>query len=141
MQYRVLIYCGVGNGCVSKQTEVERQESIGMKSYSSSTMTPKNVNELRQSPGYSNVDMFTYEEMRLATKSFRPDFILGEGGFGIVHKGVIEESVRPGYPTTQVAIKELNHEGLQGDREWLVFVLLFLLIMFSFSLLNRLCFL
>ncbi|XP_044464122.1 probable serine/threonine-protein kinase PBL17 [Mangifera indica] len=103
-----------GNG-----TESKRQGSTGIRSYSSSTMTPKNVNELRQNPGYSNVDVFTYEEMRLATKSFRPDFILGEGGFGIVHKGVIDESVRPGYPTTQVAIKELNRQGFQGDREWL----------------------
>ncbi|KAJ0089716.1 hypothetical protein Patl1_14044 [Pistacia atlantica] len=119
MQCRVLIYCGVGKGCVSKRTDSERQESMGMRSYSSSSMTPKNVNELRQNPGYSNVDIFTYEEMRLATKFFRPDFILGEGGFGIVHKGVIDESVRPGYPTTQVAIKELNREGFQGDREWL----------------------
>ncbi|XP_044472132.1 probable serine/threonine-protein kinase PBL17 isoform X2 [Mangifera indica] len=108
-----------GNGSVSTKTESARQESIGMKSYSSGTMTPKNVNELRQNPGYTNVDMFTYEEMRSATKSFRQDFILGEGGFGIVYKGVIDESVRPGYPITQVAIKELNREGFQGDREWL----------------------
>ncbi len=84
-------------------------------------MAPKNVKDLRENPGYSNVDIFTYEEMRLATKRFRPDLILGEGGFGIVYKGVIDENVRPGYSTTQVAIKELNREGFQGDREWLVF--------------------
>lgn len=59
--------------------------------------------------------------MRLATKRFRPDLILGEGGFGVVYKGVLDENVRPDYKTTQVAIKELNREGFQGDREWLVF--------------------
>ncbi|CAN1185695.1 Probable serine/threonine-protein kinase PBL17 [Linum perenne] len=80
---------------------------------------PMNVSELRNNPGYSNVDIFTYQEMRMATKFFRPDFILGDGGFGVVYKGVIDEDVRPGYATTAVAIKELDPEGLQGDREWL----------------------
>ncbi|XP_061347602.1 probable serine/threonine-protein kinase PBL17 [Gastrolobium bilobum] len=78
-----------------------------------------NIKDLRQSAVHSNVDIFTYEELRLATKHFRPDFILGEGGFGVVYKGVIDDSVRSGYNSTEVAIKELNREGFQGDREWL----------------------
>ncbi|KAJ1408173.1 Serine-threonine/tyrosine-protein kinase, catalytic domain [Sesbania bispinosa] len=82
--------------------------------------SPMNIKDLRQSAGYSNVDIFTYEELRLATKHFRPDLILGEGGFGVVYKGVIDDSVRAGYKSTEVAIKELNREGFQGDREWLV---------------------
>ena len=79
-----------------------------------------NIKELREGAGYSNVHIFTYNELRLATKQFRPDFILGEGGFGVVYKGVIDDSVRAGYKSTEVAIKELNREGFQGDREWLV---------------------
>lgn len=82
------------------------------------------MGDLRQNPGNSNLDIFTYEEMRLATKRFRPDLVLGEGGFGVVYKGVIDDNVRPGYKTTQVAIKELNPEGYQGDREWLVSIYL-----------------
>ncbi|KAG4150500.1 hypothetical protein ERO13_D04G008100v2 [Gossypium hirsutum] len=82
-------------------------------------LAAKDVKDLRQNPGYSNVDIFTYEEMRLATNQFRPDYILGEGGFGAVYKGVIDETVRPGYTSTAVAIKELNPDGFQGDREWL----------------------
>ncbi|KAF3437263.1 hypothetical protein FNV43_RR20016 [Rhamnella rubrinervis] len=89
------------------------------RSASSTLCAPRNVNDLRESAGNSNVDIFTYEEMRLATKRFRPDLILGEGGFGVVYKGVLDENVRPDYITTQVAIKELNREGFQGDREWL----------------------
>ncbi|XP_058113462.1 probable serine/threonine-protein kinase PBL17 [Magnolia sinica] len=81
--------------------------------------TPKDVNDFRQVSGYINVDIFTYNEMRLATKNFRPDQILGEGGFGIVYKGFIDENVRSGYKPTQVAVKELDPEGFQGDREWL----------------------
>ncbi|PRQ36949.1 putative protein kinase RLK-Pelle-RLCK-VIIa-2 family [Rosa chinensis] len=82
-------------------------------------LVTKNIKDLRQSPGYINVNIFTHDEMRLATKNFRSDLILGEGGFGIVYKGVIDDTVRPGYTSTQVAIKELNPEGYQGDREWL----------------------
>ncbi|CAN6445293.1 unnamed protein product [Victoria cruziana] len=57
--------------------------------------------------------------MRIGTNNFRPDQILGEGGFGFVYKGLIDENVRPGFKSMQVAVKELNPEGLQGDREWL----------------------
>ncbi|PIN04900.1 Serine/threonine protein kinase [Handroanthus impetiginosus] len=80
---------------------------------------PKNLKDLRQSPGNSDLDIFAYEEMKLATKHFRPDQVLGEGGFGIVYRGVIDDNVRLGYKTTEVAVKELDREGLQGDREWL----------------------
>ncbi|KAF9616610.1 hypothetical protein IFM89_030779 [Coptis chinensis] len=91
----------------------------GFNSTSSTSVAPKNVKDLRQNPGYSNVDIFTYEELRLATNNFLPDLILGEGGFGVVYKGVIDDYVREGYKSTQVAIKDLNPEGFQGDREWL----------------------
>uniref|UniRef100_A0A5B7B3W4 non-specific serine/threonine protein kinase n=1 Tax=Davidia involucrata TaxID=16924 RepID=A0A5B7B3W4_DAVIN len=106
----------IGNAADKKPNTLE---SLGNKSARSIVVIPKNVRDLRQNPGYSNVDIFTYEEMRLATKHFRPDQVLGDGGFGMVYKGVIDENVRPGYKTTQVAIKELDPEGFQGDREWL----------------------
>ncbi|KAK8615235.1 hypothetical protein V6N13_069013 [Hibiscus sabdariffa] len=82
-------------------------------------MSVRDVKDLRQNPGYSNVCIFTYDETRLATKEFRPEHIVGEGGFGVVYKGVIDENVRPGFPSMAVAVKELNPDGFQGDREWL----------------------
>jgi hypothetical protein len=45
---------------------------------------------------------------------------LGEGGFGTVYKGYIDENVRVGLKSLPVAVKVLNKEGLQGHREWLV---------------------
>lgn len=80
----------------------------------------KDVEDLRQIiGGYGDVFTFTYAELRLATKNFRPDQILGEGGFGIVYKAIIDESIRPAFKSTQVAVKQLNPDGTQGDREWL----------------------
>ncbi|VAI80434.1 unnamed protein product [Triticum turgidum subsp. durum] len=92
------------------------------KAISSVLAPPKDVEDL-QTEGYGNVNIFTYNELRAATKNFRPDQILGEGGFGVVYKGVIDENVRIGFPSRQVAVKELNPEGFQGDKEWLVSLL------------------
>lgn len=61
---------------------------------------------------------FTYSELKCATKNFRPECLLGEGGFGRVYKGWIEES-GTGTRLT-VAVKTLNHDGHQGHKEWVV---------------------
>ncbi|CAL5367865.1 unnamed protein product [Camellia sinensis] len=65
---------------------------------------------------------FSYNELKFATRNFRPGSLLGEGGFGCVYKGWINESgttpVRTGTWLT-VAVKTLNHDGLQGHKEWL----------------------
>lgn len=103
-------------------TSPQTAESFRTNSTSSIVAVPKNVKDLRQNPGNCNLDIFTYQEMQVATKHFRPDKVLGEGGFGIVYKGLIDENVRSGYKKTQVAIKELDREGIQGDREWLVYI-------------------
>lgn len=115
---------GVGS-CPTKrnsliQPKLNTTEGHDSRRRSSIVVMPENVEDLQQNPGISDLDIFKYDEMKLATKHFRPKQVLGEGGFGIVYKGVIDEHVRPGYKTTYVAIKELDPEGLQGDREWLV---------------------
>ncbi|KAK4791341.1 hypothetical protein SAY86_031754 [Trapa natans] len=70
----------------------------------------------------SRLRKFTFNDLKLATRNFRPDSLLGQGGFGCVFKGWIEENgtapVKPGTGLT-VAVKILNHDGLQGHREWL----------------------
>ncbi|KAI3811201.1 hypothetical protein L1987_20920 [Smallanthus sonchifolius] len=64
---------------------------------------------------------FSFHELKSATGNFRPDSILGEGGFGFVFKGWIEENgtapAKPGSGIT-VAVKSLKPDGLQGHREW-----------------------
>ncbi|XP_076956114.1 putative serine/threonine-protein kinase PBL7 [Bidens hawaiensis] len=61
---------------------------------------------------------FTFRELAAATKNFRDDCLLGEGGFGRVYKGRLESS------NQIVAIKQLDRNGLQGNREFLVEVLM-----------------
>ncbi|MQL98397.1 hypothetical protein Taro_031109, partial [Colocasia esculenta] len=64
-----------------------------------------------------NLILFSYNEMLVATRNFWRDKILGQGGFGVVYKWVIDENVRPGFASIQVAVKQLNLDGLQGHRE------------------------
>ena len=70
-----------------------------------------------------NLKMFTLSELKKATRDFRPDTVLGEGGFGRVFKGWIDENtyapskVGVGIP---VAVKKSNPDSSQGLREWQV---------------------
>jgi len=81
--------------------------------------TPRSEDEILES---ANVKAFTFNELRTATRNFRPDSVLGEGGFGSVFKGWIDEKTlaptRPGLGMV-IAVKKLNQEGYQGHKEWL----------------------
>ncbi|XP_047959800.1 proline-rich receptor-like protein kinase PERK15 [Salvia hispanica] len=54
---------------------------------------------------------FTYEELALATDNFSDSNLLGQGGFGYVHKGVLHDG-------RDVAIKQLKMGSGQGEREF-----------------------
>ena len=86
----------------------------------SSLSTPMISEELKI---YSHLKQFSFLDLKLATRNFRPESLLGEGGFGCVFKGWVEENgtapVKPGTGLT-VAVKTLNLDGLQGHKEWLV---------------------
>ncbi|KAK9677435.1 hypothetical protein RND81_11G142900 [Saponaria officinalis] len=60
---------------------------------------------------------FSYRELCIATGSFAEANLIGEGGFGKVFKGRLETG-------EVVAVKQLNHEGLQGSQEFLIEVLM-----------------
>ncbi|KAL1827883.1 hypothetical protein DCAR_0207087 [Daucus carota subsp. sativus] len=67
-----------------------------------------------------NLRVFTYAELKIATKNFRNDTVLGEGGFGKVHKGWLDDkggSSRAGSGSV-IAVKRLNSESMQGYEEW-----------------------
>ncbi|KAJ8447446.1 hypothetical protein Cgig2_019440 [Carnegiea gigantea] len=60
---------------------------------------------------------FTYRELCSATGMFNSANKIGEGGFGKVFKGRLETG-------EIVAIKQLNHEGLQGSQEFIIEILM-----------------
>ncbi|KAK3151271.1 hypothetical protein QOZ80_3AG0243820 [Eleusine coracana subsp. coracana] len=62
--------------------------------------------------------MMTYDDLYSATDGFREDLFLGEGGFGPVYKGFL------GSNNQEVAIKILNLQGKQGDKEFLTEVMI-----------------
>lgn len=97
--------------------------TLTIPSYSGSSLevlpTPRTEGEILSA---SNVKAFTFSDLRSATRNFRPDSLLGEGGFGYVYKGWIDEhSYAPSRPGSGlvVAIKKLKPEGYQGHKEWL----------------------
>ncbi|KAE8794356.1 Protein kinase APK1A, chloroplastic [Hordeum vulgare] len=68
-----------------------------------------------------NLRIFTFAELRAATRNFKPDTLLGEGGFGQVYKGWVDEkTMNPARSGTGmvIAVKKLNQESLQGLEEW-----------------------
>ncbi|CAK9178316.1 unnamed protein product [Ilex paraguariensis] len=60
---------------------------------------------------------FTFRDLAIATQNFREANLIGEGGFGSVYKGRLESG-------KVVAIKQLNLNGLQGNQEFIVEVLM-----------------
>ncbi|KAI9195404.1 hypothetical protein LWI28_014527 [Acer negundo] len=81
--------------------------------------TPRSEGEILLS---SNLKSFSFAELKIATRNFRPDSVLGEGGFGSVFKGWIDEhsfaAAKPGTGMV-IAVKRLNQESFQGHKEWL----------------------
>ncbi|EFH64711.1 hypothetical protein ARALYDRAFT_475678, partial [Arabidopsis lyrata subsp. lyrata] len=54
---------------------------------------------------------FTYEELSRATNGFSEANLLGQGGFGYVHKGILPSG-------KEVAVKQLKAGSGQGEREF-----------------------
>ncbi|GAV85158.1 LOW QUALITY PROTEIN: Pkinase_Tyr domain-containing protein, partial [Cephalotus follicularis] len=64
----------------------------------------------RQSSGVAHGN-FTYDELVVATNGFSDANLLGQSGFGYVHKGI--------FPSRkQIAVKQLKEKSLQGKREF-----------------------
>ncbi|KAK3150651.1 hypothetical protein QOZ80_3AG0235930 [Eleusine coracana subsp. coracana] len=67
----------------------------------------------------SNLHVFTIADLRAATRGFSMTNFIGEGGFGPVYKGYVDDKLKHGLPAQPVAVKLLDLEGGQGHTEWL----------------------
>ncbi|MCL7027214.1 hypothetical protein MKW94_012507 [Papaver nudicaule] len=86
---------------------------------SSTLPTPRSEGEILSCP---YLKAFTFGDLKSATRNFRPDSLIGEGGFGCVFKGWIDyQTLAPSRPGSGmvVAVKKLKPEGFQGHKEWL----------------------
>ncbi|OMO91402.1 hypothetical protein COLO4_18398 [Corchorus olitorius] len=98
---------------VSPYDSVKKEEATKKDQLS---LDVKNLN-LNDEVSKELAQSFTFEELAAATGNFRSDCFLGEGGFGKVFKGFLEKT------NQVVAIKQLDRNGLQGIREFVVEVL------------------
>ncbi|XP_074280722.1 uncharacterized protein LOC141605740 isoform X2 [Silene latifolia] len=96
------------------------------------TLTPRAVTSLGRSSGHSigsgqssplslgsslatytgSAKTFSTSEMEKATDNFNPSRILGEGGFGLVFSGDLDDD-------TRIAVKVLKRDDQQGGREFM----------------------
>ncbi|KAJ9550483.1 hypothetical protein OSB04_014528 [Centaurea solstitialis] len=67
---------------------------------------------------HPNLKIFTFSELKTATRSFRSDTVLHEGGFGKVYKGWLED--KSNSTRNVIAVKKLSSESLHGLEEWQV---------------------
>ncbi|KAL3505774.1 hypothetical protein ACH5RR_031156 [Cinchona calisaya] len=104
-------------GSAAHSHHVDRVSSD--KSKSRSGNDPKKEPSIARDGQTANIaaQTFTFRELAAATKNFKPECLLGEGGFGRVYKGRLESG-------QVVAVKQLDRNGLQGNREFLVEVLM-----------------
>ncbi|KAL0904904.1 hypothetical protein M5K25_027067 [Dendrobium thyrsiflorum] len=122
---------------VKSLTSTTRPSSLGTSTATAaSTFTTKlssfsdsTYDNFNDSEGFSegrileaaNLKVFTFAELKSATRNFKSDKVLGEGGFGTVYKGWLDEKTLT--PTKSgigiiVAVKKMKSESMQGLAEW-----------------------
>ncbi|KAG9441660.1 hypothetical protein H6P81_017514 [Aristolochia fimbriata] len=80
-------------------------ESLGRSTYPNLSQRPNNLR------------VFTFSDLKTATRNFSRSFLVGEGGFGCVYRGTIRSQEEP-HNKIEIAVKQLNRKGLQGHKEW-----------------------
>ncbi|KAJ1700487.1 hypothetical protein LUZ63_000266 [Rhynchospora breviuscula] len=89
---------------------VPRAKNVAGNSSSQAPNTEPNINNIP-------TQIFTFQELRAATKEFRKNRLIGEGYYGKVYKGIL------GKDGPDVAIKDLNLRGVHEKNQFLVEVL------------------
>ncbi|XAR69120.1 Non-specific serine/threonine protein kinase [Bertholletia excelsa] len=102
----------IGEKRISASEEINSQD---MSDTSTESMGRGSLLSLSGRP--TNLRIFTYSELKTATKNFNRTAKLGEGGFGCVYQGIIKSYEEPEIKL-DVAVKKLASRGVQGHKEW-----------------------
>ncbi|CAN0840283.1 Probable serine/threonine-protein kinase PBL15 [Linum grandiflorum] len=114
------LLCGNFSRCRPSKSEFSKNiASLSSFSDLSRSSSIRIVEDLAQSFGPDLYD-FQRLELRAITLNFSTHFLLGECGFGRVHKGYVDDHLREGHKAQPVAVELLGIEGLQGHYEWLL---------------------
>ncbi|RLN09342.1 serine/threonine-protein kinase [Panicum miliaceum] len=123
---RMLFRCFVGSepaGSGSEsgdETRATRKKAVRRMRSATARLRSLSPDDLSRTLASSGLHAFTLAELRSATRNFSSSHFIGEGGFGPVYKGFLNERLRPGeLPPQHVAVKYLDADGPQGHREWL----------------------
>ncbi|KAA3464522.1 serine/threonine-protein kinase [Gossypium australe] len=106
--------------CFSSQKSKKESSSRGDPSHKSLSGEP--IQSKAPEPKKENLEAehvnveaqaFTFRELAAATKNFREECVLGEGGFGKVYKGTLQGTGQV------VAVKQLDRNAVLGDKDFL----------------------
>ncbi|GAB2210444.1 hypothetical protein Droror1_Dr00015710 [Drosera rotundifolia] len=121
------VVMGNGNAAVERRRGGEGGANDVMKARASPASTIRGIASLDGAIAQigkivtPNLKIYTFAELKAATRNFKPDTLLGEGGFGRVFKGWIDPNtlapcrVAAGIP---VAVKKCSSDSVQGVKEW-----------------------
>ena len=91
--------------CVQKRRKVKRFARRNLEALG-------NMKDFFSSFSHGNTaTLYSLRELEKATKNFAAERILGEGGFGTVYKGTLDNGV-------EVAIKKTNHVDTSGSQQF-----------------------
>ncbi|XP_073293365.1 probable serine/threonine-protein kinase PBL25 [Primulina huaijiensis] len=125
--------------CFGSKEEIQAEDNLPVPHAKnvSTRLSPPHVHSSMQAPsvetgnkpdsppaenGENTAKTFTFRELAIATKNFRQECLLGEGGFGRVFRATLQSSGQI------VAVRQLDRSGTQGSKEFQVEVLMLTLL-------------